>query len=801
MMSKRILSVVLFFVCQLTWSQDAVSLSESTKYEGLFDFFYDEKKDKVYLKVKTLEKEFLYVNALSQGIGSNDIGIDRGQLGNGVVVKFHKVGNKLLLLQPNQWFRGITDNMQEKNSIEEAFAKSVLFGFEIEQETGGSFLVDITDFLIRDAHGVSARLKQGKQGSYTLDKGRSGINLERTRAFPKNIEFDVLLTFTGEAVGREIKSVSPDASAVTVYQHHSFVELPDEGYVPRSYDVRSGGYPMTYLDYASPVNEPIEKRFIYRHRLEKKDKNAARSEAVEPIIYYLDPGTPEPVRSALLEGASWWNQAFEAAGYENAFQVAMLPEDADPMDLRYNVIQWVHRSTRGWSYGGSISDPRTGEIIKGHVSLGSLRIRQDFMIALALQSAYKSTEAKDDFAMQLALARIRQLSAHEVGHTLGFAHNFAASTTNRASVMDYPHPWIKLKDGSLDFSEAYAVGIGEWDKIIVKYAYEEFPVNEYQELQKLLDDAFLSGFRYISDADARAKGGSHAYAHLWDNGNDIVEELNSVMKVRKYAMDHFSLDNIRSKEPYSKLEDVFVPLYFYHRYQTEAVSKMIGGWDYSFSVKSGTSQEMRQVAPEKQREALEELMKTISVENLVIPESLLPLFPPRAISYGRSRESFKSNLGVNFDPFAAAATASSHTFRLLLHPERTSRLILGQSLDKDQLSFEELLDVLYENTFKKEHKNGYVTQIQNVINEQFLQDLFDLLSDEKVYFQVKAIGLGKLTEWSSMLTSGNKKDDAQGLEQYLKRQIDTFIKDPTSRTSSNILEIPDGSPIGMDSFE
>lgn len=801
MMKKYVLSAVLFFLGQFIWSQESEVISGSTSFEGFFDFFYHEKTDKIYLKVANVDEEFLYVNALSQGIGSNDIGIDRGQLGNGVVVKFHKVGNKLLLVQPNQSFRGVTENTEEKNTIEEAFAKSVLFGFEIEDETSGSFLIDITDFLIRDAHGVSPRLKKAEQGSYVLDKSRSGFNIQRTKAFPKNIEFDVMLTFTGEAKGREIKSVSPDASAVTVYQHHSFVELPDDNYVPRVYDVRSGGYPMTYLDYASPVNEPIEKRFIYRHRLEKKDKRAIKSEAVEPIIYYLDPGTPEPVRTALLEGASWWNQAFEAAGYINAFQVAILPDDADPMDLRYNVIQWVHRSTRGWSYGGSISDPRTGEIIKGHVSLGSLRIRQDFLIATALQSAYDNSEAKDDFAMQMALARIRQLSAHEVGHTLGFAHNFAASTTDRASVMDYPHPWIQFKDGSLDFSKAYAVGIGDWDKIIVKYAYEEFLVDENEALQKLLDDAFLAGYRYISDADARAKGGSHAYAHLWDNGNDIVDELKNVMKVRKYSMDHFSLDNIRAKEPYSKLEDVFVPLYFYHRYQSEAVSKMIGGWDYSFAVKMGTAQDMKQVAPEKQREALEELMKTISVENLKVPEPLLQFFPPRAIGYGRSRESFKTNLGVNFDPFGAAATASSQTFRQLLHPERTSRLILGQSLDKDQLSFSELLDVMYENTFMKQHKNDYEAQIQYVINQQFLQDLFELLSHEKVYFQVKAIGLSKLAEWSATLSSTSKKESRAVLDQYLKKQIDTFIKNPKYRPVSNKLEIPDGSPIGMDPFE
>ncbi len=797
-MTKFTLTVLVIFCFQIIYPQVSVENKDLRKFEGFFDYFYDQKDDKIYLLVQATEEEFLYVHSLSQGIGSNDIGIDRGQLGDGVVVKFVRVGHKLMLVQPNQWFRGITENAQERKTIEEAFAKSVLFGFKIEEEKSGKYLIDITDFLIRDAHGVASKLKKGNQGSYTLDKSRSGFHLERTKAFPKNVEFDALLTFTGEAEGAQIRSVVPDASAVTVYQHHSFVALPDSNYNPRIYDPRSGGYPMSYMDYSSPVNEPIEKRFIYRHRLEKKEPDAEMSEAKEPIIYYLDPGTPEPIRTALLEGAGWWNQAFEAAGYINAFQVKILPDNADPMDLRYNVIQWVHRSTRGWSYGGSITDPRTGEIIKGHVSLGSLRIRQDFMIAQALQAPYENDKTLDDFAMQMALARIKQLSAHEVGHTLGFAHNFAASTNNRASVMDYPHPWIKLKNGSLDFSEAYAAGIGSWDKIIVNYAYREFMQNEEEELQRILDDAFSEGYRYISDSDARATGGSHAFAHLWDNGNDIVEELKNVLKVRKFSMERFSTDNIDNKQPYSMLEDVFVPLYFYHRYQTEAVSKMIGGWDYAFSVKNASPVKTKQIAPDIQRNALGVLMQTISVENLMIPESLLSLFPPRAMGYGRTRESFKSNLGVNFDPYGAASAASSHTFSLLLHPERASRLILGKSLNDNQLSFSELMDTLFENTFKRQHQGNYQREIQNTINEQFLQNVFDLLVDESVYFQVKAIGYSKLSEWSAYLHASKGNGEQGVFDTYTMRKIDAFLESPEKKPMSNTLQIPDGSPIGMD---
>ena len=362
---KKLIITVLFFSFSIQgFSQFFKDDKGVFKYEGYFTFYYDENKDKIFLQVENLEREFLYVNALSEGIGSNDIGLDRGQLGNTRVVKFIKAGNKLLLVQPNQDYRAITKNIEEKKSVQQAFAKSVIHGFVIKESNQGKYLLDATSFFMRDAHGVQGRLLGRKQGNYNLDKTKSAINLERTKAFPKNVEFDIMLTFKGSPKGSNIRSVTPTPSLITVNQHHSFVELPDNQYKPRKFDPRSGANAISYLDYATPVNESIKKRFIYRHRLEKKNPNATKSEAVEPIIYYLDRGTPEPVRSALLDGARWWNQAFEAIGFIDAFQVKMLPEGADPLDVRYNVIQWVHRSTRGWSYGSSVSDPRTGEISK-----------------------------------------------------------------------------------------------------------------------------------------------------------------------------------------------------------------------------------------------------------------------------------------------------------------------------------------------------------------------------------------------------------------------------------------------------
>ncbi len=784
-------------------AQNFEKAKDFQKFNGYLDFYYDDDKDRIYLQVDDLNKEFLYVYSLSSGVGSNDIGLDRGQLGNEQVVFFKKAGNKLLLVQPNLKFRALTDNALERKSVEQAFAKSVLHGFKIEEELKGSYLIDMTDFLMRDAHGVGNRLKRTDQGNYTLDKSKSAFAFDRTKAFPKNIEFDVLLTFKGSAQGEHIRSVAPNPSLVTVTQHHSLIELPDDKFEKREFDPRSGCYPFSYYDYATPVQEPILKRFIPRHRLKKKNPNAEMSEAVEPIVYYLDNGTPEPVRSALLEGGRWWNQAFESIGYKDAFQLKILPDDADPLDVRYNVIQWVHRSTRGWSYGSSVRDPRTGEIIKGHVSLGSLRIRQDFLIAQALMNQ-PFAESDDNYEpmLELAIARIRQLSAHEIGHTLGFTHNFAASTNNRASVMDYPHPQFSIDGDRIDFSKAYAAGIGEWDKVTVAYAYSDFPkgTDEKQALNAILEKAQTDGLRYLSDQDARPMGSASALAHLWDNGRSASQELEKVLEIRKLAIHNFSKENIRTNETYSELEDVFVPLYFFHRYQTEAVAKIIGGLDYNYKVKDDGQMSVTTVNSMTQENALKTLLRTLDPQVLAIPEDKLPLFPPRSFGYPRTRESFKGKTGVAFDPFGAAETAASTSLSLLLHPERANRLVAQKALDKNQLGLDDVIHTLMDKTLQSKTPQGYLGSIKELVDWQVLQHLMRLAASEDVYPQVKATIIEELQYLRTDIIK-DTKGEFFSLGKTMAIELKHFFEDPSKYKVKVVApKIPDGSPIGMDCF-
>ncbi len=771
-----------------------------TKSDGYFNYFWDEEKGKVYLEVDKFDQEFLYVNSLTAGVGSNDIGLDRGQLGNERVVKFEKRGEKILMVQPNYDYRAISTNMQEVRSVEEAFAKSVIWGFTISAKTDDKILIDLSDFLLRDSHDVIGRLKSRKQGTYKLEKSRSALFKEGTMNFPKNTEFESIITFTGDAEGNWVRSVVPSPDIITVRMHHSMIELPDDDYQVREFDPRSGFIHISYQDYATPIEAPLTKRYIVRHRLEKKNPEAEMSEAVEPIVYYLDPGAPEPVKSALMDGAKWWNQAFEAAGFENAFQVKVLPEGAHPMDVRYNIIQWVHRSTRGWSYGASVVDPRTGEIIKGHVSLGSLRVRQDFLIAQGLMNQYDDgTQPMID----LALARLRQLSAHEVGHTIGLVHNFASSINNRASVMDYPHPNVQLTDaGEIDLSDAYDVNIGEWDKAAIKYGYSDFAddADESEELQKIINETLGNNLQFITDRDARASTGAHPVAHLWDNG-DAADELNRMMEVRKKVLNDFSDKSLPNGEPYSSLEEILVPMYLFHRYQVEAATKVVGGLNYSYAVKGDNQLRTEFIPAEKQMAALDAIIGTMKPDALKLREDLLAMIPPKAHGYSRGRETFESKTGPTWDYYAAVETAVQIPMMFLLNSARANRLVAQNDRDSNQPGYKDVLDRVIRQTWKSPSTDKGDRAIQRIVEWVMLEHVAMLMISKNAQVDTKSISRATLVELKTYLES-KTTTDLEDKAHYARviASIDSWLDDPEEIEFTPPLDAPDGSPIGSDFY-
>jgi hypothetical protein len=795
-------------------SEDAkapATIAEKTagalKLAGYFNLYWDAKVGKLWLEVDKWGREFLYQSSLPAGVGSNDIGLDRGQLGATRIVRFERSGPKVLLIQSNLDYRAVSNDDAERQAVRDSFAESALWGFTVEAEDGERVLVDATKFFLRDAHHVPEVLRRTKQGSYKLDDSRCALYLPRTKNFPLNTEVEATLTFAGDEPGQWVKDVTPSPESITVREHHSFVQLPPPGYKPRVDDPRSSFFSIGYMDYATPISESIEKRFAVRHRLQKKDPKAAMSEAVQPIVYYLDRGAPEPIRSALLEGANWWQQAFEAAGYKNAFRVELMPEGADPMDLRYNVIQWIHRATRGWSYGEAIVDPRTGEIIKGQVSLGSLRVRQDYLIAEGLLAPYEKgkagSEPKPDKMQETALARLRQLAAHEVGHTLGLEHNFAASTVNRASVMDYPPPVVALgADGVPDLSQAYATGIGEWDKVSITWGYQDFApgTDEHAALNGILEDAFLHRhLRYLTDQDARPAGSSSSVAHLWDSGSNAVDELDRLMKVRAAALRRFGENNIREGAPLATIEDALVPIYMLHRYQVEAASKLVGGMDYTFAVRGDGETPTQIVAPAEQRRALAAVLATLKPEELALPEALLKIIPPRPVEYPRGREDFKIRTSPAFDALAPAEAAAQQTLQFLFNPQRAARLVEFHARDAANLGLEEVFESIFKATWDSPHGGGYSAEVARVVDDVALYDLIVLSGDAKASGQVRAFAWQELNQIKIWLTLTRGESSAQNAHlAFALAQIEQFQKDPSKLNLTPPSEPPDGPPIGAD---
>ncbi len=791
------------------------------KQPGLLPFVWDAKTGRLSLGVRlsehggTRSPEYILADSLPNGIGQNDLGLDRGQLevlsgtalsGGTRLVFFERVGPRVLLVQENTYFRTASSDPAEQLAVEQSFPSSVLAGFTIESEADNFAVVDATDYFLEDTHGVGEALAGAKQGAYKVDPKRSTIDPEHTKAFPGNTEIEAELTLAIEdpSKARTLADVAPDVHAVTVHERRSFLALPAPGYTPRRYSPRAGYFPFSYRDVNTPLGVNPTQQFITRHRLQKRDPNCREHcEAVEPIRYYVDRGAPEPLRTALVEGCRWWDQAFQAAGWaRGTFQVEALPEGADPMDARYNIIQWVHRYNRGWSYGSSIADPRTGEILKGNVTLGSLRGRQDYLIAEALLAPYKNGRVPDpDPALAMVLARIRQLAAHETGHTLGLAHNYAASTIphtpdQTTSVMEYPFPYVALdRNGVPDLSRAYPADIGVWDRVAIDYGYREFdadgkPVESTAALEGILHSAEAKGIVYLTDEDARPPGSASPIAHLWDNGTDDADELTRILQVRSAALARFGEDAIRPGTPTAQLEDTLVPLYLLHRYQTEAAAKMLGGLDYRYTVRGDGQAGPRLVPPGEQRKALAAVVSTLTPAVLVLPEPLLRQLPPRTPGLPRTVESFPSRTSVTFDPVATAESAADLVLSILFEPARANRLMQYHARDAEEPTLDQAVDAALA-AARANAGTGLSALVSEAVENRVYEALFRLAADPETGFAARADVGAKLHALAQARPTGPAAD-------ALKLRVAAFERDPGKFQPEPLIEPPPGSPIGED---
>ncbi len=779
--------------------------------EGFIDLYWDENGGRLLFALDELNEPLIYQSSLARGVGSNDLGLDRGRLGQTRLVSFERIGPRVLMIQHNTDFRALSDDAAERQAVSDSFARSVVWGFDVVAENDGRVIVDGTEFFLRDADDMGGWLGRSRQGTFAVDTSRSAIYLPRTRAFPDNTEIEAIVTFTGTLAfddrGRlespVLSSVTPDPTAVTVHLHHSFVRLPDSGYEPLPYDPRSGFFPgASFQDYASPIGDPLMVRYARRHRLERTDPGAESSPAVEPIVYYVDPGAPEPVRSALVEGASWWNQAFAAAGFENAFRVELLPEDADPMDVRYNTIQWVHRATRGWSYGYSVVDPRTGEIIKGHVSLGSLRVRQDFMIAEGLLAPYVDDEVPTTM-LEMSLARIRQLSAHEVGHTLGIEHNFAASVNDRSSVMDYPFPLIQFADdGSLDLSDAYGVGIGAWDKRTIDYGYRDFPagVDAQAAREKILAQTYAEGYLFVADGDSRNPGTAHPDGNLWDNGSDAVAELNKLLAVREYALERFDERVIRPGRAMATLEEALVPIYLLHRFQVQAVGKLLGGERFSYSLRGDDLPMPEPVPAAQQEQALAALLATIQPASLQLPQDLLALIPPRPPGFEDDRERFDRDTLTTFDALSPGRALVALVLEVAFDPARAVRMNIMRERMPAVPDFADVLDGFMQSTWYADQQPGLAGALQRQTSRQVLQAVMALSVGGQVNGGVREqalAALDSLQDWLQDRRPGRGEDAAWTAHyRFALDELGRLQADPTRWGAPASVVAPPGSPIG-----